>query len=178
MKPYFLLAIALIINSCKASSLGSAPITVSNTSESSNTQNLCPEDGVCSIKTHKNSKLTLKVDTTDRYYPVIEQGDHIVVEFTFKKKGPNGTADGDYSETIHFQISEINEDLQIKNEELNQVHLLFGKHCFCKGEAGYYKVNSGILKLSRVKDEITIDLEFMLNEVSHKIINVTETITI
>ncbi|WP_109302716.1 hypothetical protein [Aquimarina sp. AU474] len=176
MKIYVFFLLALAVHSCKVSSSSHVPLIIANTSTTINIQNLCPENGNCNVKTYKNSLITLKEDTTGRYYPVIEEGDYTVVEYTFKIKGPEGTVDGDYSETVHFQIAKTQEEMRIENDELNNVKLLFGKHCFCKGEAGYYRVNNGVLIVNKTEEGMVIDLEFAVNEVSHKIIALKETI--
>ncbi|GAA4275880.1 hypothetical protein GCM10022259_06040 [Aquimarina mytili] len=161
----------MLIHACKTtSSPGSAII--------SDIQNidLCPEAGKCDVRIHKNSSLTLKKDITDSYYPVIETGNNIIIVFEFSKKGPEGTADGDYSETIHFEVNENVESLHIKNEQLSQVNMLFGKQCFCRGEAGYYKVKRGNLIFRKSENEITIDLSFQLDKVTHRVTKIKEKI--
>ncbi len=164
-----------LIGACKTSNTVSSS---ENAVEVSKNQEYCPENGNCSIKIHKNSSILLKKDTTGAYYPVIEQGEHMVVEFTFLEKGTEGTVDGDYSETVHFEINTATEILHLENQKLAQVKLLFGKHCFCRGEAGYYKVDKGNLILQKSKEEIVIDLSFVIDEVSHKIIRVKERISL
>jgi len=64
----------------------------------------CVDGGACIIELLRNSIIILKKDTTDKFYPIIEEGDGMVVKFEYVKKGPSGTADADYSETVHFEI--------------------------------------------------------------------------
>ncbi len=169
--------IALIcISACKTSNAVDSSEKISETIENQKIQQYCPEDGSCSVKLHKNATLLLKKDTTDALYPVIEEGENIVVVFKFSRQGPEGTADGDYSETIHFEIEEISETLTIEGEKLAMVNMLFGKQCFCRGEAGFYRVSDGHLVLQKSKDEITMDLSINLTEVSHSITRVKEII--
>ncbi|WP_024771895.1 hypothetical protein [Aquimarina macrocephali] len=176
MKVYTFLSTLMLVCACKTQNTVDSSKEIAVVSEYQNNKEYCPEGGNCTIKLHKNSSMVLKKDTTDRYYPVIEKGDGIVIEFKFLIKGPEGTADADYSETIHLEINKTTETLSLKGEKLEQVHLLFGKHCFCRGEAGYYKVKDGNLELQKSKDEINIDVSFNIPEVSHKIFNIKEKI--
>ncbi len=176
MKRYAFLSALILVCACKTQNTVDSSKEIAVVSEPQNNEGYCPEGGNCTVKLHKNSSLVLKKDTADSYYPVIEKGDGIVVEFKFLIKGPEGTADGDYSETIHFEINKATEILNIKGEALEQVQLLFGKHCFCRGEAGYYRVKDGNLTLQKLKDNINVDISFNIPDVSHKIFNIKEKI--
>ncbi|MEW7290402.1 hypothetical protein ABW637_07565 [Aquimarina sp. 2304DJ70-9] len=173
---YTFFIVLICISACKTSNAVDSSEKISENVDNQKIQKYCPNDGDCSIKLHKNSSLILKKDTTDALYPVIEEGGHTVVVFEFSRKGAEGTADGDYSETIHFEIKEITENLTVEGEKLAEVNMLFGKQCFCRGEAGFYKVNDGNLILQKSNNEITIDLLINLTEVSHRITRVKEKI--
>jgi hypothetical protein len=41
--------------------------------------------------------------------------------------------------------------------------MLFGRHCFCKGSAGYYMVKTGKLKISTEKEKTLYKLYFKVN---------------
>ena len=43
--------------------------------------------------------------------------------------------------------------------------MLFGRHCFCKGQAGYFKVNEGNLNFENKKGTINVDLKFRVTKV-------------
>ncbi|MBQ4822917.1 hypothetical protein [Aquimarina sp. MMG016] len=174
MKRYLFLVALTFILSCKSSNNSLA--STETKPEIEINQVLCPTDGNCKIQLHYNSSLILKKDTIDKLYPVIEDGNHIVVEYAFSRKGPEGTADGDYSETIYFEIDEKVDVLNLEGDKLADVNLIFGKECFCRDEAGYYKVNEGNLSFQKSKDEISIDLSFELNEISHRISRIKKTV--
>lgn len=135
----------------------------------------CPETGSCDIVIHKNSALTVVTDMTGASYPEIVSGNAIVVEFTYSEKGPEGTADGNYSETIHFQIPSNTETLSLKNDGLSEVDMLWGKHCFCPG-SGYVSVNNGSLKINKGANEMTLDLKFDAKKGSQKISHIVRTV--
>ena len=91
-----------------------------------------------------------------------------------KKREQEGTIDGDYSETLHFEISKNTKELCLKDDQLTKVKLLFGKHCFCKGEAGYYYINKGKLKVLKLNKEIYFDINFSIEETSSKLKRVSK----
>ena len=49
---------------------------------------------------------------------------------------------------------------EYKDTELEQVKLVYGKHCYCKGEAGYYKIAQGILKIDQSDKHTKVKLTF------------------
>ncbi|WP_103864460.1 hypothetical protein [Aquimarina sp. I32.4] len=176
MKTHLYIYILILISGCKSSDLINTFTDTKDTSQYLSNKAYCPKEGDCTISIHKNTIIHIKNDTAGKYYPVLEKGDYSVIEFTFLIKGPEGTADGDYSETIHFEIDKTTKRLTLKNKELEQVKLLFGKHCFCRGEAGYYKIKEGNLLLLQTNDKITIDLSFKIPEVTHKLMRVQKEI--
>ncbi len=176
MKMYTFFMLLLLISACKTSNIIDTSQEIDTISKVQNNKADCPENGNCTVKLHENAEIVLKKDTTEKYYPVIEKGEHIVIEYTFLVKGPEGTVDGNYSETIHFEINNTTQNLNLEGKKLEQSKLIFGKHCFCKGEAGYYKVDQGNLIVKKTKQKIAIDLSFRLSEVSHKVIRIKETI--
>ena len=178
MKTYTLLSCLILLGGCKTSTIPNNSSIVVGTSKIEKNKEYCPKDGECNITLHQNASILLKQDTPNTYYPTIEKGEKIVVVFEFLIKGPEGTADGDYSETIHFEIDKDVETLNINGEKLKQANLIFGKHCFCRGEAGYYKIKEGNLSIHRLKDNISMDLSFKINEISHKINRINKVIKI
>ncbi len=173
MKTFFLLIIILFANACKTTKENSDTNSIE---EHNVVMEECPEKGECTLKVMKNSSLTIKEDTIGQIYPVIEKGDYLVVEYTFLIKGPEGTADGNYSETLHFEIPNATKQLNLKDATLQDVDLLFGKHCFCKGEAGYYKVKKGELKLSKTSKELSIEVTYIVYETTQKTKQLSKTI--
>ena len=136
----------------------------------------CPEEGTCTVVVHKDKKLTVKQDGIGATYPEITDGNNIVVEYTYLKEGPSGTADGNYSETIHFEIPSNMENLSKENASLGDVKLLYGKHCFCRGEAGYYPVTHGKLLLEKTDRNLVFDLTFKVDKTMQVISHITETV--
>lgn len=135
----------------------------------------CPEDGTCSVTIHKNKVMNIMPDkATGGVYPTLTDGDGTVVEYTFLREGPPGTVDGNYSETIHFEIPANTTNLKKVNTALTDVKLLYGKHCYCKGEAGYYPISEGTLILEKSETGIVFDLDFRVNKTSQVVSHITE----
>lgn len=134
----------------------------------------CPDEGDCTVKIHKNMNLIIKEDGTGAIYPEMVAGKNTVVEYTYLKEGPEGTADSNYSETIHFEIPASVESLSKVNASLGDVKLLYGKHCFCKGEAGYYPISNGELSVSANNKTLAFNLNFKVEKTSQVISNISE----
>ena len=47
--------------------------------------------------------------------------------------------------------------------------MLFGRHCFCRGQNGLFTIEDGRLEISRKRGKIKIDLNFYQSKV-HQII--------
>ncbi len=175
MKAFIFLIPIFFVNACKTQT-GTVISSENNTMEQSEKVVGCPEDGTCNVMVHKNKQLVIKEDGTGAIYPEMVAGENIVVVYTYSKKGPEGTADGDYSETIHFEIPTATTTLQKENASLGNVNLLYGKHCFCKGEAGYYPVKNGKLSVKKSDTTLGFDLSFKVEKTSQVVSQVSETV--
>lgn len=137
---------------------------------------ICPEGGECSIQLQKDKKLLLLTEeATGQLYPEVTIGNNLVVVFTYTHKTTERVADGNYSETIHFEIPRDFTELKKKNSALTDVHLLFGKHCFCE-DAGYYAISNGELLANKLDSKIRFELTFETPGIDSKIYRLIETI--
>lgn len=172
MRILYLFALVIFFGACKSQQMdnntGSKSISAS--------PETCPDSGTCNIVLHKNSKLTLLEDGTGAMYPDIGKGNNLVVEFSYSEKGPEGTADGNYSETIHFEIPNDIQTLSLKNNGLTEVNMLWGKHCYCKGEAGFFPVLNGSLKAEKMGNSLIFEVKFNMKEREQKINHVKRTV--
>ena len=135
----------------------------------------CPEQGTCSFELKEGTSYTIEVDGTGAQYPQYKESDGSVAQFRYEEKGPAGTADGDYAEVIQFNVPEsYAKGKSYVDEALQDVNLMYHKACFCKGQAGYYKVTKGSLKIFKNKDgDLNFDLQFSmdgLNQTIHRIV--------
>lgn len=126
----------------------------------------CPEDGTCTITVYPNQKLEVLTDETGSiYYKKVAATNSSVFHFQYNKTVEEGIQDGQYQEELLFEYSNENLPLQLADQSLQTSKMLFGRHCFCKGQAGYFLVNSGNLYLDQTKGKTTINLEFKVTEV-------------
>lgn len=174
---YFLIPI-FMFQACKTQTDSVTSSENTSMQQMENKPNGCPEEGTCTVVVHKNKTLTIQKDGTGALYPQIIDGANTVVEYTYLKKGPEGTADGNYSETIHFEIPAGTDNLSKENATLSDVNLLYGKHCFCRGEAGYYPVTNGKLLIEKSNQGIIFDLKFKIEKTSQVVTHISEMVKI
>ena len=176
MKALFLLLPLLMVQACKTTNNNTVSSSENSTEQIQANTDDCPDEGVCTAEIQKGKKLVVKEDGTGALYPEITSGDNMVVVFSFSQKGPEGTVDGDYSETIHFEVPSNIDKLNKKGDGLQDVALLYGKQCYCKGEAGFYKVDNGVLNVTKKNGQLHFNLQFTVGETSHKVSEISRTI--
>ena len=131
----------------------------------------CPEDGVCRLEIYKNKSIETKRDGIGKlYYNLIDNDSKSVVYFEYLRNVPEDLQDASYREEIIFEIDNNSTSQNLKNTDLKKVKMLFGKHCFCRSEAGYYMVHNGSLNYNYIKNELKFNLTFKIPEVSSHII--------
>lgn|SRR5690606_168480 len=161
MRLFYLLIPMIILGGCKSQMSSSSNTTAMN---EKNQAFECPEGSTCSWEVQKNKKLVIKQDGIGAYYPSVEEGENMVVKFEYFKAGPPGTADGNYSESLFFEVPANFKEIIKENESLEEVSLLFGRHCFCP-DSGFFPVKKGSLSVSKSGDDLDIELNFHVNEV-------------
>jgi|SRR5690606_2847352 len=176
MKAIYFLIPVFLINSCKTQTDSVISSESTNMEQVENHGSNCPEGGTCTVVVHQNKSLQLIDDGSGVPYAEITDGKNIVVEFTYSKAGPEGTADGNYSETVQFEIPAGTETLSKQNQSLADVKMIFGKMGFRM--SGYYPVTSGKLILNKTGQTISFDLKFKVDQTSHLISHISETVKI
>lgn len=136
-------------------------------------ESLCPEDGKCTIRLLSNQELIIKADEFGKiHFETSASKSSSVVLFEYNRNVPEGLQDGTYREEIVFEIENSISSINLKNNELGQLKMLYGRHCFCKGYAGYYFVKEGDLMLSQKKGVVDFDFNFTMKEVPQVITNI------
>ena len=131
-----------------------------------NLESDCPTDGTCKITIYPNEKLEIVTDKTGAiYYKKIADNNSTIFHFQYTRTAEEGVQDGQYQEEVLFEYSNANLPLHITDQSLQSTKMLFGRHCFCKGQAGYFVVKSGSLNLNQSKAKTTLDLQFQIAEV-------------
>ena len=148
MRPTILLLFSIMLFSCNSKK------------ETASKSNNCPSDGVCSVEKHKNKALQIIDDNnTGMYYQLQDSNTTSVVIFKYDRNKDEHLQDGHYQEEIIFEIPTRMLDSDFK--DFNPDKKTFGVHCYCKGKAGYYKIEK--LSVSYEKSKKT--LTFSLNDV-------------
>lgn len=136
----------------------------------------CPEEGTCTIVVHNNKSFKMSEDGTGAMYPDIQEGKGIVIEYTYFREGPKGTADGNYTENIYFEIPAGTETLVKENMNLADVKMMYGKHAY--RNSNYYPVTNGSLSVLTKGNTIVLNLNFKIKETSQEVSHINETVAV
>lgn len=131
----------------------------------------CPDDGICKLELHKNKTIQIKKDNIGKlYYNLVDSEKKSVVYFEYSRNVNKDIQDASYREEILFEIENNTSLKELTNNDLKQANMLFGKHCFCRSEAGYYIVHNGSLNYNYIMNELKFNLTFKIPEVSNHVI--------
>ena len=137
----------------------------------------CPKNDKCTIVLHKNKSLNIKIDETGaKYFQLLDNEITSVIEYTYQKKVDETLQDANYTEDVIFEIPNDAKNINLVDKELQSTKMIFGRHCYCKGQAGYFNVMTGKLKLTKDSNQIYINLEFEVNEVPQEITSISKII--
>lgn len=127
----------------------------------------CPKNGTCTFSVIANKSLQILEDGIGMKYPKLKDNPHTsIIKFRYHRKAPEGMMDGNYTEEVYLEIENDISKLELKDQELQQVKLLYGRLCYCKGNVGYFKVTDGLLNFQRNKNgTATLSLIFNNHEV-------------
>lgn len=132
----------------------------------------CPVDGICSLTIYEGKNLNILTDETGSlYYTLSENPNSSVIHYKYDRNTESNVMDGHYTEEILFEITDKTSS-KLSDADLQQTKMIFGRHCFCKGQAGYFKVTSGTLELIKNKKDLNFELHFTVNEVPQIITSV------
>ena len=126
----------------------------------------CPQDGACTVEMLKNKSLEIKTDDLGGiYYEIVAATETSVVLYHYNRKVEKGLQDGQYREDIVFEINNSDSLISLSGSDLQKTKMLFGRHCYCKGQAGYFKVTQGQLTLEQKKNAVSFHLDFTITQV-------------
>lgn len=121
----------------------------------------CPSDGTCEVEILKNKQLILLYDDLGgMYYDIKDQEGTTVIHYQYNKTTQANLQDGHYREDVIFEVKNSDITLNLIDTQLQQTKLIFGRHCFCKGETGYFKIENGKLNLSSKSNGLSFNLNF------------------
>jgi hypothetical protein len=126
----------------------------------------CPEGGNCSFEILKNKTLEVKTDGIGAKYPQLREGQKTVLKLEYKKKSNPELADDGYREIIYAEIDSATTTLELKDNDLQQAKVLFGRLCFCRGQTGYYSAKKGSFNITTDKNgSTTYNFNLKISEV-------------
>ncbi len=174
MKNVLLIVFISTLLGCKSTSINKALNNLDEKRTINSTN--CIENAKCSIEIIPNSILTVKDDEFKNTYIEIEKGDNTVIKYQLKKNNIPNTADSNYSELLYIEIDNRNKSIILKDNQLQQVKMIYGRLCYCKGTSGYFKVKKGQLELVLKKNELTLITNFSVDNIPQIITQIHEKI--
>lgn len=136
----------------------------------------CPEKSTCTIEIIPHSTLIIKEDEFKNTYIEILKGTKTIIKYQYKKDEIPNTADSHYSEIVFIETDNYDKNIFLKNEQLQEVKMVFGRLCYCKGSSGYFRVIKGELELTVKKNKLTLNTNFSVDNIPQIIANLNETI--
>jgi len=139
----------------------------------------CPENGICTIELIPNKTIDFKTDEFGIVYPLISDGEKIVLKYTYKKIQKEQIPDGHYSEVIYAEFDKNISEISLTDYELQNSKLHFGRFCFCKGDSGYFPVKKGSFVLTKISnDSLNIHINFNLKRIPQIVSEINETVSL
>ena len=137
----------------------------------------CPSDGKCTTILIENKSLNIKMDETGAsYYELTDNSKTSVIKFEYIKTVDTTLQDNRHREEVLFEIPNQFNKINLENNELESVKMIFGKHCFCRGQAGIYNIKKGKLNILKENKTTSFNLEFEIPNIDHKIKMISESI--
>ena len=99
-----------------------------------------------------------------------------IIKFEYNKTVDTTLQDNSYREEVLFEIPNQFKEINKENNELESVKMIFGKHCFCRGQAGIYSIKKGKLNILKENNTTSFNLEFEIPNIDHKIKIISESI--
>jgi hypothetical protein len=169
MKKLGLIAVLVLFASCSCKKNAVLPVA--------NLTSICPKDGDCKVEVFDGKSMVVKTTESESiFYELEENPAKKVVKYTYNRKVKGDIQDASYREEVIFEVPAKEEKATYNDESLQEVKLLFGRFCYCKGQTGYYKIESGSLRISKNKEMKTTQINLTLK--TAKVPQIIETIAI
>lgn len=164
MKYLLLLAISIGLTSCETSK------KISDSKDTNvSLQSDCPDDGSCTVSLMRNKSLKINYDTYgDRIndYELVDDAAKSVVLFEYVRTIKDTTLqDAGYREEIIVEVDNEKTEMNWSDNELKNANVLYGRFCYCKGYAGYFKMDKGDLSVMKKNGKILVDLKFKMDRI-------------
>lgn len=114
---------------------------------------------------HKNKKLDVFERNGALAYTIAPNEQTTVIRFSYEKDMDKVAYDGGYREEVVFEVPNTTGEHHYEDVELQNLKMLFGRYCFCRGKTGLYKVKKGKLHVTSAEKGLHFELEFKIDEV-------------
>jgi len=147
-----LIPIAFLILSCGTNK------STSDLTRKHEIESPCPDNGNCSFEILQNKSIEMKIDGIGKmYYELADNPEKSVYLYKYSNKIEDPTLqDAGYREEILFEIYNKTADFSFSGTQLQSTKMIFGVFCFCRGKAGYYKVNEG--KILKQNNTLSVEI--------------------
>lgn len=124
--------------------------------------NPCPEQGNCTAERLKDKALVLteSEDGREVYVELIDQKGSYVIHYRYEKTASGKYQDDFHTEELFFQIPAETFKKEYKDADLQNVFMVFGRQCYCKGFAGNFRVTQGDLQIDHSAQETQVHVRF------------------
>ena len=136
----------------------------------SNNQTLlnCPDDGLCKVEILKNQCISIKNDEFGKlYYELLPCDEKNVVRYIYTRSVDEKYKDSGYREEVVFEVNSALSSMSLSDNTLQNMKMLFGRFCFCRGATGYYYIKNGDLKIDNYKGVLDFKIEEVPQIISH-----------
>ncbi len=106
------------------------------------------KSGSCSYEYYDNSQISVIAITMGGAYVEITAGDKQVFRRTYSYNDEPDIIDDELNEILIFELDKDIDSFSLKDDELAQANVLFGRICYCL--AGYRPVSSGTLEGEKI----------------------------
>jgi hypothetical protein len=161
---------AILFLSFLCMSCNCAKNQVNNSIVKKTSSSSCPNDGECTTSLIENKSLNIKTDATGAiYYELTDNSKTSIIKFEYNKTVDTTFQDNSYREEVLFEIPNQFDVINLKDDKLELVKMIFGKYCFCREQAGIYTIKNGELNVKKEEKITSFNLEFEIPKIDHKL---------
>jgi len=112
------------------------------------------ENGKGTIVILKNKSLAIASTEMGLTYRINPNTSSDIIHYNYEKNMDQVQIDGGYREELIFEIPSGDFELSLTDNELQKTKMIYGRHCFCRGQNGLFKITKGALKITRKKGKL------------------------
>jgi hypothetical protein len=162
---YIVFILALVLVACKSKDVTSVlgkPKKLSFTADILDMKN-------ATVTLWKNTKIDTLLTNASGFYPLKYDASTDVIRYVYAINMDQAAYDGGYSEELLFEIPHQDATFTLTDSALQQTKMLFGRHCHCRGQNGFFSVVKGTLRFVKKDKQLSFSLNFKVNKVPQKV---------